>query len=66
LSLYVSQNKSTDLFKITIKLNRVDVTGVLSAFERYGYVVRAIYARDSHIDDITRRNYESLMKYLNV
>jgi signal-transduction protein with cAMP-binding, CBS, and nucleotidyltransferase domain len=66
LSLYVSQNKSTDQFKITIKLNRLDVASVLSAFERYGYVVNAVFSEDSHVDDTTRRNYESLMKYLNV
>ncbi|MDI3520918.1 MAG: acetoin utilization protein AcuB [Anaerophaga sp.] len=66
LSLYVSQNQSTDYLKITIKLNRVDVNTVVNAFERYGYKVRATYVGESQIDDTTRRNYESLMKYLNV
>jgi CBS domain-containing protein len=66
LSLYVSQNQSTDYLKITIKLNRVDVNGVVNAFERYGYKVKVTYVGESQIDDTTRRNYESLMKYLNV
>ena len=66
LSLYVSQNTSTDHIKITVKLNRVDVSGVLNAFERYGYSVRSIYVGDSQVDDTTLRNYDSLMKYLDV
>jgi CBS domain-containing protein len=66
LSLYASQSKSTEQLKITIKLNRVDASGVINAFERYGYKVNAVYSGESQVDDTTRRNYESLMKYLGV
>jgi acetoin utilization protein AcuB len=66
LSLYASQSKSTEQLKITIKLNRVDANGVINAFERYGYSVNAVYLGESQVDDTTRRNYESLMKYLDV
>ena len=66
LSLYASQSKATEEFKITIKLNRVDVNGVVNAFERYGYKVKATYLGENQVDDTTRRNYESLMKYLDV
>jgi acetoin utilization protein AcuB len=66
LSLYASQSKSTEQLKITIKLNRVDANGVINAFERYGYNVRTVYLGESQVDDTARRNYESLMKYLNV
>ncbi len=66
LSLYVSQDGVSDDLKISIKLNRVDVSAVLNAFERYGYKARATYAGESPVDDTTRRNYDSLMKYLNI
>jgi acetoin utilization protein AcuB len=66
LSLYVAQNQMTDFLKITIKLNRVDIAGVVNAFERYGYNVQATYVGETQVDDTTRRNYDSLMKYLNV
>ncbi len=66
LSLYASQSKSTDHLKISIKLNREDASGVVSSFERYGYKVNAVSSRASQVDDTTRRNYESLMKYLDV
>lgn len=66
LSLYASQSTSTGQLKITIKLNRVDANGVINAFERYGYNVKTVYLGESQVDDTTRRNYESLMKYLDV
>jgi acetoin utilization protein AcuB len=66
LSLYASQNKMTDQIEITIKLNRVNVSGVVNSFDRYGYKVKATYVGETQVDDTTRRNYESLMKYLNV
>ncbi|WP_462317312.1 CBS domain-containing protein [Marinilabilia sp.] len=66
LSLYASQSNAAEELKITIKLNRVDVNGVVNAFERYGYKIKATYLGENQVDDTTRRNYESLMKYLDV
>ncbi len=66
LSLYVSQVNSSDQLKITIKLNRVDAHGVINSFDRYGYRVSATYIGETQLDDTTRRNYDSLMKYLDV
>ena len=66
LSLYIQQNRSTDNMLLTIKVNRVNVNEVLKAFERYNYKVKAAYVGESHVDDTTRRNYDSLMKYLSV
>ncbi len=66
LSLYASQSTDTSLVKVTIKLNRSDLQGVLSAFERYRYKVVASYVGESQMDDTARRNYESLMRYLDV
>ncbi|MFW6043175.1 MAG: CBS domain-containing protein [Marinilabiliaceae bacterium] len=66
LNLYIQQNRSTDNILLTIKVNRVNVENVVNAFERYDYKVKATHVGESHVDDTTRRNYESLMKYLNV
>jgi len=66
LSLYASQSNATEQLKITIKLNRLDVNGVVNAFERYGYKVKATYLGENQVDDSTRKNYESLMRYLDV
>ncbi|MFW6203318.1 MAG: hypothetical protein ACOC30_03365, partial [Marinilabilia sp.] len=66
LNLYVYQKRSTDNILLTIKVNRVNVENVVNAFERYNYRVKAIHVGEAHVDDTTRRNYESLMKYLSV
>ncbi|MFO8001661.1 MAG: CBS domain-containing protein [Marinilabilia sp.] len=66
LSLYVTQNRSTDNILLTIKINHVNVKDVVHAFERYDYKIKSTYVGESHVDDTTRRNYESLMKYLSV
>ncbi len=66
LSLYASQSSEASSVKVTIKLNRTDLQGVLNAFERYGYKVKASYMGEAHINDSARRNYESLMRYLDV
>lgn len=39
---------------------------IVRSFERYGYKIRAEYGAELHIDETAIRNYESLMKYLNV
>jgi CBS domain-containing protein len=66
LSLYVSQPQVGEQFKITIKLNRVDISVVVNAFERYGYKIKSTYVSDPKVDDTTRRNFEALMKYLSI
>ncbi|MGQ1888911.1 CBS domain-containing protein [Thermophagus sp. OGC60D27] len=66
LSLYVSQKQGDEQLKITIKLNRVDISSVENAFVRYGYNIRSTYVGEPRVDDTTRRNFESLMKYLSI
>ncbi len=66
LSLYLTQDNILDKFYITIKLNRSDITPIISAFERYGYNVRSSYGSSMENDDKAMRNYESLLRYLNV
>ena len=66
LSLYLTQDHLLDKFYITIKLNRSDITPIISAFERYGYNVRSSYGSSVENDDKAMRNYESLLRYLNV
>lgn len=66
LSLYLTQDYLLDKFHITIKLDRSDLTPIINAFERYGYNVRANYSAGIEEDDKVMRNYESLLRYLNV
>ncbi|HBX87104.1 MAG TPA: hypothetical protein DEG09_00635 [Marinilabiliaceae bacterium] len=66
LSLYVSQSEDGRQLFITIKLNRTDLHGVIHGFERYGYRIRAEYGGNVQFDETALKNYESLMKYLDV
>jgi acetoin utilization protein AcuB len=66
LSLYVAQDNDNGNLCLTIKLNRTDLSPVLNAFERYGYLVRAVYGAEVQIDETAKRNYESLIRYLSV
>ncbi len=66
LSFYVKQDEINDTLKITIKLNREDITPVLRAFDRYDYTVTASYSEHNTVDEIVKKNYDALIRYLNV
>jgi CBS domain-containing protein len=66
LSLYVSQPVGAERLCIAIKLNRTDLTPVISAFDRYDYSIKTTYMGDNAYDDTVKRNYDALMKYLNM
>ncbi len=66
LSFYVSQEELDETLKITIKLNREDITPVLRAFDRYDYTVTASYSEHNTVDEIVKKNYDALIRYLSV
>ncbi|MCO4293207.1 CBS domain-containing protein [Solitalea sp. MAHUQ-68] len=57
-------NDSTKL-ELTIKVNKTDLTGILSSFQRFNYHVKASYSQVSHADD-TMDRFDSFMHYLNM
>ncbi len=65
LSLYVSSAADSTKLEVTIKVNRTDVSSILSAFSRYGYNVVASIHQSEFSDDVKNR-YDSLMNYLNM
>ena len=66
LSFYVNQQEFSDILKITIKLNREDITPVLRAFDRYEYNVTASFTEYGNEDEVVKKNYDALIRYLNV
>lgn len=66
LSFYVTQQEHSNILKITIKLNREDITPVLRAFDRYEYNVTASFSDYGNDDEIVQKNYDALIRYLNV
>ncbi len=65
LSFYVNQYEDSSVLRITIKLNREDVSPVLMAFDRYEYTVIASYSEQTSVDEVVKRNYDALLRYLN-
>ncbi len=53
-----------DRSRLTLKLNRRDITAVVSTLERYGYQVEAAFA-NVPIESLDQERLGSLMRYLN-
>lgn len=66
LSAYVSSHDHTTKIEVTLKLNKIDISGVLQTFNRYNYIVKAYFSEESKIDDLLNDRYDSLMTYLNI
>jgi predicted transcriptional regulator len=53
----------TGLLVVTIKINKVEVSDILSTFQRYDYTVR-YFIGEEHYENELRHNYDHLMSYL--
>jgi CBS domain-containing protein len=63
-SFITSTPDSTEL-DITLKLNRSDISKILSSFRRFDYEVKASFSESEYIDSL-QEHYDSLMSYLSV
>ena len=50
--------------ELTIKVNKTEIDGIISDFERFEYKIMASYQESGSQEDMVQR-YESLMRYLN-
>jgi len=67
LSLYI--HKPSPISKeldITLKVNKVDLSGILQTFTRYDYEIKATYMDESQIKDFYDDRYDLFMKYINI
>ena len=65
LSLVVINQPESTKIEVVLKLNTTELKGVIQTFERYDYLVKAIFEDELETDDL-KENYDSLMKYLNI
>ncbi len=65
LSTYITSHPDSTKIDVTLKLNRMEIAGLLQTFNRYNYIVTAIYAEPETNDDLQDR-YDALMKYLSI
>jgi acetoin utilization protein AcuB len=67
LSLYI--HKPSHLSKeldVTIKVNKVDLSGIIQTFTRYDYYIKATYMDQSQINNLYDDRYDQFMKYINI
>lgn len=51
--------------KVTLKLNKTDISAIISTLERFGYTIEAAYAH-APITNTDKDRYDMLMKYLSI
>ena len=57
--------RSADFVVITIKTNQLDALPIIESLERFGYETMFWDQKSQYIDSL-RRNYNELMKYLEM
>lgn len=66
LSCYLSERIQGISLSILLKIDRMDPSSVLQAFDRYGYTISNTFTQDGGVDEKTMKNYDALMRYLNI
>ena len=64
LSSYITSVPNSTKMELTIKVNKNEIDGIISDFERFEYKIMASYQESGSQEDMMQR-YESLMRYLN-
>lgn len=65
LSSYVSSFPDSTRLEVTLKINKTELSGIISSFERYDYEVKAVF-NNTQDDNGTEDRFNSFMNYLNV
>lgn len=65
LSSYVQTFPDSTRMEVTLKINKTELSGIISSFERYDYQVKAVF-NGTTTDDGTEDRFNSFMNYLNV
>jgi acetoin utilization protein AcuB len=64
LSSYITSVPNSTKMELTIKVNKTEIDGIISDFERFEYKIMASYQESGSQENMMQR-YESLMRYLN-
>lgn len=51
--------------RITLKLNKTDISAIVATLERFGYIIDATYAH-TPFEHVDQQRYDMLMKYLSI
>jgi CBS domain-containing protein len=67
LSLYIHKpSPSSKELNVTIKVNVVELSGIIQTFTRYDYLIKATYMDQSQIKNFFDDRYDQFMRYINI
>lgn len=66
LSLYVSKAEGSNEITVTMKLNQLDLTGIIETFIRFNYTIKSVFMDSSMLKSLYEDRFELLMKYMNI
>ncbi|WP_163707150.1 CBS domain-containing protein [Mangrovibacterium lignilyticum] len=66
LSFYVSKSANTNEITVTLKVNQMDLSGIIQTFVRYNYSIRSVFMDESVLKHMYDDRFELLMKYMNI
>ena len=65
MQLNTSIEAGTGQFLVTIKVNKMEISDIISTFQRYDYNVRYYFGEESYENEL-KENYDLLMTYLKI
>ncbi len=66
LSLYTwKPNKSTTELNVTIKVNQVDLSGIMQTLTRYNYEIKATFMDQTPLKALIDDRFDQFMRYIN-
>lgn len=66
ISLFYVPNEKNNTYAIYIKINLEDASAVIRGFERFGYNVLRIFARETVADDIIKERLDEFLHFLDL
>jgi acetoin utilization protein AcuB len=60
-----SPESESGLLLVTFKINKIEISDIISTFQRYDYTIR-YFIGEEHYENELRYNYDNLMAYLKV
>lgn len=65
LSSYITSQEDSMKIDLILKINKKDLSGIIAAFNRYDYEVKATFHESANDEDLESR-YEQFIKYINM
>jgi acetoin utilization protein AcuB len=63
--LNTSTDPDTGLMEVTIKVNKLEISDIVSTFQRHEYTVKYYFGEELYENEL-RTNYDNLMNYLKI